>query len=137
MQLVLLESLSLHPSYNVRNKLLRLKKLGRGCLLSVIVPLPILLTGCVTEIFSGVSAAGTLGSAYFGYLSKEKGEPVIVTPDLEDYSKDIQSMASTELKTMLPPCPREGVAKDCSVVHRMVIDYGDLRRKIRASKDDD
>ena len=52
-----------------------------------IVALPIPLTGCVTEIFSGVSAAGSIGSAYINYLAKEKGEAVIVTPDLEDNRK--------------------------------------------------
>jgi len=101
-----------------------------------IVALPIPLTGCVTEIFSGVSAAGSIGSAYINYLAKEKGEAVIVTPDLEDYSKGMQALAADELDRLPPPCPRIEEAEGCSAIHRMVIDYGDLRRKIRASKDD-
>ena len=72
----------------------------------------------------------------FNYLSKEKGEPVVVLPDMEDYSKGVQALAADELGQLRPPCARDGVAKDCSVVHRMIIDYGDLRRRIRAAKDD-
>ena len=98
--------------------------------------LTIPLTGCVTEVFSGVSVAGSIGSAYFNYLDKEKGEPVIVTADLEDYNEGVQALAADELGRLRPPCARDGVAKDCSVVHRMIIDYGDLRRRIRAAKDD-
>ena len=101
-----------------------------------IAALTIPLTGCVTETFSALGAAGSLGSAYFGYLAKEKGEPVVVTPDLEDYSEGVQALAADELRRLEPPCDRDGVAKDCSVVHRMIIDYGDLRRRILASKDD-
>ena len=41
-----------------------------------------------------------------------------------------------KLDRLGPPCGRTDIVKDCSVVHRMVIDYGDLRRCIRAAKDD-
>ena len=102
-----------------------------------IATLTIPLNGCVTEIFSGVSAAGSVGSAYINYLAKEKGDPVVVTPDLEDYSDGVQAIASAELKRLEPPCSSIEVVKECSVIHRMIIDYGDLRRKIRASKGND
>lgn len=124
-------------SFTEQNKSLQLKRRNRGWIRLAIVTLILPLTGCVTEIFSGVSAAGSLGSAYLNYLSKEKGEPVIVTPDLEDYSKSMQALASKELKGLQSPCPRIEKTSDCSAIHRMVIDYGDLRRKIKASKDDD
>ena len=94
------------------------------------------MAGCVTETFSALGAAGSLGTAYFGYLAKEKGEPQIVTPDIEDYSSGVQALAADELRTLGPPCDRAEVAEGCSSVHRMVIDYGDLRRRIRAAKDD-
>ena len=94
------------------------------------------LTGCVTETFSALGAAGSLGTAYFGYLAKEKGEPVVVTPDIEEYSEGLQALAADELEGLAPPCGRSEIVKGCSVVHRMVIDYGDLRRRSRASKDD-
>ena len=32
------------------------------------------------------------------------------------------------------PCPRDFVVDNCSVAARMIIDYGDLREKIRAAK---
>ena len=69
-------------------------------------------------------------------MSKEKGEPVMVTPDIEDYSEGVQTLAADELGRLGPPCGRTDIVKDCSVVHRMVIDYGDLRRRIRAAKDE-
>ena len=98
--------------------------------------LKIPLTACVTETFSALGAAGSLGSAYFDYMAKEKGEPQIVTPDLEEYSDGVQALAADELGRLGPPCGRTDIVKDCSGVHRMVIDYGDLRRRIRAAKDD-
>ena len=94
------------------------------------------MIACVGEAFSALGAAGSLGSAYFNYMAKEKGEPQIVTPDIEDYSDAVQALAADELDRLGPPCGRTDIAKDCSVVHRMVIDYGDLRRRIRAAKDD-
>ena len=101
-----------------------------------IAVLTIPLTACVTETFSALGAAGSLGSAYFDYMAKEKGEPQIVTPDLEEYSDGVQALTADELDRLGPPCGRTDIVKDCSVVHRMVIDYGDLRRRIRAAKDD-
>ena len=100
------------------------------------VVLTIPLTACATETFRALGAAGSLGSAYFDYTAKEKGEPQIVTPDIEDYSDGVQALAADELDRLGPPCGRTDIAKDCSVVHRMVIDYGDLRRRIRVAKDD-
>ena len=99
-----------------------------------IAVLTIPLTACVTETFSALGAAGSLGSAYFDYMAKEKGEPQIVTPDIEDYGKNVQAFAAEELRRLGPPCGRTDIVKGCSVVHRMVIDYGDLRRRIRAAE---
>jgi hypothetical protein len=48
----------------------------------------------------------------------------------------VQALAADELDRLGPPCGRTDIVKDCSVVHRMVIDYGDLRRRIRVAKDD-
>ena len=101
-----------------------------------IAALTIPMTGCVTETFSALGAAGSLGTAYFGYLAKEKGEPVVVTPNIEDYSEGVQALAADELRHLGPPCDRTKAVEGCSSVHRMVIDYGDLRRRIRAAKDD-
>ena len=120
----------------MQNKLQLPKKRKRGWSAFAIATLLIPLSGCVTEVFSGVSAAGSLGSAYFDYLAKEKAEPVVVTPDIEDYSEGVQALAADELDRLGPPCGRTDIVKDCSVIHRMVIDYGDLRRRIRAAKDE-
>jgi len=69
--------------------------------------LTIRLTACVTETFSALGAAGSLGSAYFNYMVKEKGEPQIVTPDIEDYSDGVQALAADELDRQLGrPMPR-------------------------------
>ena len=66
--------------------------------------LTIPLTACVTETFSALGAAGFLGSAYFDYMAKEKGEPQIVTPDIEDYSDGVQALAVDELDRLGSPC---------------------------------
>lgn len=93
-----------------------------------------LLTGCVTESFSAVGAVGSLGGAYLNYLSAEKGEPVIVTPAIVDYSDAVQDLAADELSQLGPPCARDTVIADCSALARFVTDYGVLRDKIRAAK---
>jgi len=97
----------------------------------------VLLSGCATAVSSGLSAAGSLASGYFSYKTAEKGEAVIVTPPLVDYSDAIQSTAADKLEQLGAPCPRDVVIANCSAIARMIIDYGDLRRKIRAAKKPD
>ena len=76
--------------------------------------------------------------AYWDYRGAEKGEPVIVTPPIEAYSKELQAAAAAEMKAIPGPCPRDTVnVTDCSAVKRMVIDYGDLRQRIRAAREKD
>ena len=76
--------------------------------------------------------------AYWDYKGAEKGEPVIVTPPIEAYSKELQDAAAAEMKAIPGPCPRDTVnVTDCSAVKRMVIDYGDLRQRIRAARERD
>ena len=75
--------------------------------------------------------------AYWDYKGAKKGEPVIVTPPIEDYSKELQA-AAAEMKAIPDPCPRDTVnVVNCSAVKRMVIDYGDLRQRIRAAREKD
>ena len=61
-------------------------------------------------------------------------ETIIVAPTLDKYSAAVGSLAADELGTLGPPCARDFVFEGCSAVHRMIIDYGDLRRKVRAAK---
>ena len=44
--------------------------------------------------------------AYWDYKCAKKGEPVIVTPPIEDYSKELQA-AAAEMKAIPDPCPRD------------------------------
>jgi hypothetical protein len=69
-------------------------------------------------------------------LSSEKGEAVVITPPIVNYSDEIQKTAASELQKIGEPCPRDVVVRECSAIARLVIDYGDLRRKIRAAKDE-
>lgn len=82
---------------------------------------------------AGASAVG----AYWNYNGATKGEPVIVTPPIEGYSKDVQAAAAAEMKALAGPFPRDTVVGDCSVLKRLVIDYGDLRQRIRAAREKD
>ena len=73
--------------------------------------------------------------AYWDYRGAEKGEPVIVTPPIEAYSKELQAAAAAEMKSLNGPCPRDTVnVSDYSALKRLVIDYGDLRQRIQAAK---
>ncbi len=92
------------------------------------------LSGCVTVATSTVGAGASVAGAYFDYLTSEKGEPVIVTPPIVEYSKDIQSRAADELDKLSHACPRDVVTPDCSALSRMIADYGTLRQKIRAAQ---
>ena len=93
-----------------------------------------LLTGCVTESFSALTAVGSLGGAALNYFGTKKGKPVIVTPPIVDYSDTVQGLAADELERLGPPCARDVVVADCSALARFVTDYGVLRDKIRAGK---
>lgn len=110
--------------------------LKKCLILIVLLPLP----GCGLGIseFATVAGAGasSLG-AWFDYKSAEKGEPVIVTPPIVDYSSAIQSRGADELERLPPACPRDVIISDCSVAARMILDYATLREKIRAARKKD
>lgn len=103
-------------------------------LLVVISLLIIPLTGCVTVATSLLSAGGSIASGYFGYLTSEKGEAVIVTPPIVEYDPKVQSRAADEFEKLGPPCARDTIIADCSAAARLIMDYGTLREKIRAAK---
>ena len=96
--------------------------------------LTIPLNGCATVV-SSVGAAASVAGAYFDYLTSEKGEAVIVTPPIVDYTSEIQVRAADEFERLGPPCARDTVTENCSAIARFVMDYGTLRDKIRAAKE--
>lgn len=55
-----------------------------------------------------------------------------VTPDLVQYSPEFQAQAAAELTGLAPPCAQDVAGDYCSAVHRLVMDYGDMREKVRA-----
>lgn len=89
----------------------------------------------MTVASSLVSAGATAAGAYFDYKGAEKGEAVIVTPPLVDYTSEIQTRAADEFEKLGPPCARDTVTENCSALARFVMDYGTLRDKIRAAKE--
>ena len=107
----------------------------RSIAIALILLLP---TGCLTVAFSVVGACASAVDAYFDYKGAEKGEPVIVTPPIEAYSKELQDAATAEMRAIPSPCPRDTVnASGCTALKRLVIDYGDLRQPIRAAREKD
>ena len=93
----------------------------------------LLPTGRLTAAGSVVGTGASAVGAYWDYRGAKMGEPVIVTPPIEAYSNDVQAAAAAEMKALNAPCPRDTLVDDCSVLRRMVIDYGDLRQRIRAA----
>ena len=58
-----------------------------------------------------------------------------MTPPIDAYPKELQAAAAVDLKSLNGSCPRDTVdGSDCSALKRMVIDYGDLRQRIRAAR---
>ena len=88
----------------------------------------------MTVASSVVGAGASVAGAFFDYKSAEKGEAVVVTPPLVEYSSTIRNQAAAELEFMRPPCARDIAVGDCSALSRMIIDYDALREKIRAAK---
>lgn len=80
--------------------------------LSLLIPLA-LLTGCET---------GSSSSA--------------VTPTIVEYSPAFQNKAADELQVMHPPCALDVILPGCSALHRMILDYGDMRNRVRAIRND-
>lgn len=58
-------------------------------------------------------------------------------PRIVDYTVEVQELAADELETLGPPCPRDAVFGGCSAVARFVLDYGDLRNRLRAARLED
>tara|TARA_R110002033_G_scaffold73241_1_gene124622 strand:+ start:3979 stop:4419 length:441 start_codon:yes stop_codon:yes gene_type:complete len=110
------------------------KRASAWMLLAVISLLIIPLSGCAT-IVSSVGAAASVTGAYFDYLTSEKGEAVIVTPPIVEYDAKVQDRAADEFEKLGPPCARDTIIGDCSAAARLIMDYGILREKIRAAKD--
>ncbi len=109
------------------------KRVSAWMLLAVISLLIIPLSGCAT-IVSSVGAAASVTGAYFDYLTSEKGEAVIVTPHIVEYDPKVQDRAADEFEKLGPPCARDTIIADCSAAARLIMDYGTLREKIRAAK---
>ena len=118
----------------------QLRKRVKGWKVFLIMTCLLLPTGCAVGISEGASIIGAGASslgAWFDYKAAEKGEPVVVTPPTVDYSQDIMGKAATELEYLKPPCPRDIALENCSAISRMIIDYADLRQKIRGAKSSD
>ena len=121
-------------SRRVRQRRLSRKR-GNAWMLLLMALSLVLPTGCVMVASSAsvVGAGASAVGAYFDYKGAEKGEAVIVTPPLSSYSPEVLRQAADEMDSMRQPCARD-IPGDCSAMSRMVIDYSDLREKIRAAK---
>ena len=116
----------------------RFQKPRHGWRIIAIALLLLLPTGCLTVASSAVGAGASAVGAYWDYRGAEKGKTVIVIPPIEDYSKELQAAAAAEMKAIPGPCPQDTVnVSDCSALKRLVIDYGDLRQRMRAAREKD
>ena len=86
-------------------------------------------------IVLGCAAVAIVAPAiYFDFPSSEKGEAVVVTPPLTEYTPEIMSRAADEFEKLGPPCARDTIVADCSAAARLIMDYDTLRDKIRAAQ---
>ena len=92
------------------------------------------LGGCVTPAFSAASAIAGTASAYYDWKTSKASEPIVIAPDLVDYTAAVQGRAADELDRLGKPCPADTVIADCSAVARFVIDYGRMRDQVRAAR---
>lgn len=59
----------------------------------------------------------------------------VYTPDIAEYSPEVQEQAANELDALGPPCAPDVVYEGCSAVKRLVVDYKFMRDQTRALKD--
>jgi len=117
-----------------------LKKRGSAWTKFSLLTALILLPGCgagISEIAAITSASASSAGAYFDYKTSEKAEPVIVTPPISEYNAEFMMRAALELEHLKPPCAVDEPSDACSTLGRMIVDYGDLREKIKAAKGKD
>lgn len=69
----------------------------------------VLLNGCIEATSSGTSTR----------------------PSLTEYPRAFQAQAAAELAALPLPCPLHAPRESCSVVARLVEDYGELRARLR------
>ena len=93
-----------------------------------------LLSACVTPVFSAVSATAGTASAWFDYKTSKATEPIVVAPDVVDYTAAVQARAADELDRLGKPGPADIVIANCSAVSRFVMDYGRMRDQVRAAR---
>lgn len=55
-----------------------------------------------------------------------------VSPTLANYDAAFQLRAAEEMAKLRPACARDVVIEQCSTIKRMIIDYKELRDKVRA-----
>jgi len=55
-----------------------------------------------------------------------------ISPTLASYDPAFQLRAAEEMAALRPACARDVVIDQCSTIKRMMIDYKELRDKIRA-----
>ena len=126
-------------SRRVRRRRL-LKKRGKGWTRWPLLTALLLLPGCgagITELAAIAGASASSVGAYFDYKTLEKVEPVIVTPPTVQYSSEFMMRAALELEYLKPPCAADEPSDTCSTLGRMILDYGDLRAKIKAAKNEE
>ena len=107
------------------------------CVVLLLLTCQALLSGCVTPAFSAASAVAGTASAYFDWKTSKASEPIVVAPDLVDYTAAVQDRAADELDRLGKPCPADTVIADCSAVARFVLDYGRMRDQVRAARETD
>lgn len=88
----------------------------------------------MTPVFSAASAIAGSASAYYDWKTSKASEPIVIAPDLVDYTAAVQGRAADELERLGKPCPADTVIADCSAVARFVIDYGRMRDQVRAAR---
>lgn len=120
---------------SLRGSAAKMSRVRKVALLAFVgVACAVLLSGCVATVFSAASAVAGAGSAYWDYKTSQAAEPVVVAPDIVDYSDAVQSRAADELEQLGKPCPADDVIADCSAAARMILDYGRMREQVRATK---
>ncbi|WP_299444674.1 hypothetical protein [uncultured Rhodospira sp.] len=78
--------------------------------------------------FLGASLLSACELASSSYIAPA----VVVAPELEAYSPEFQGRMADELDTMAEACDPLDPNPTCSAVARAILDYGELRARVRA-----
>ena len=94
-----------------------------------------LWTGSLKVALSIVGVWASAVGANF-IIDAEENEPASAALPIEAHVKELRDGAAAEIRAIVSPCLRDTLhVTHCSTMKRLIVDYSDLRQRIRAARE--